>query len=138
MKAKIILILLFAAVAAFSCTENQRQSNENTVAENTLKSVSLFLDTVSVDAQELKKSAERINAAIDSIGYPDAGYRIWEVVSSDSLNFKFMVEGYWPDQATYDTIHQHHLYQDIVQKEEALWQGLQQNWYYRFESIAEN
>ncbi len=135
MKAKIILILFLAATIAFSCAENQGQSNENPAVENTLKSVSLFLDTVSVDAQELKESAERINAAIDSIGYPDAGYQIWEVVSSDSLNFKFMVEGYWPDQSTYDTIHQHQLYQDAMQQEEALWQRLQQNWYYRFESI---
>lgn len=118
-----------------SCNEAPREADEVKSIENKIKTVSLFLDTIPSDADELMESAERINAAIDSIGYPDAGYKIWMVKSQDSLDFKFMVEGYWPSDEVYDIIHQHKLYKQTMQQEEAVWQGLQRNWYYRFERV---
>ena len=67
-----------------------------------------------------------------SIGYLDAGYKIWQVDSQDSLDFKFMVEGYWPDQKTYDIIHKHELFKKIRKTVKTNFEGLQSTWYHRF------
>ena len=59
---------------------------------------------------ELLASLERVNTSIDSIGYPDAGYRLWLLKSDSIMNFKFMIEGLWPDQNGYNIIHDNDLY----------------------------
>jgi hypothetical protein len=47
-----------------------------------------------------------------------------------------MLEGYWPDQAVYDLIHNHELYKNAgkgyEQEEEELWKGLKSTSYNRF------
>lgn len=94
-------------------------------------------DTLGTDPAQLYAEFERVNVAIDSIGYPDAGYQIWEVNGDDSLGFRFMVEGYWPDQKTYDLIHDHELYKKATSLEFASWSGLKNTWYHRFSRVDE-
>ena len=51
---------------------------------NTLKSVSVLSDSVGVDPLILLMFIEGQNKAVDSIGYPDAGYKLW-LVQSDTV-----------------------------------------------------
>ena len=90
-----------------------------------------------VDLSKLYADFEKVNIAIDSIGYPDAGYKIWEVISDDTLDFRFMVEGYWPDKQTYDLIHDHELYQNAANMDNPRWASLKGTWYHRFNRIGE-
>jgi hypothetical protein len=53
---------------------------------------------------------ERRNKAIDSIGYPDAGYQLWLIQGDSIKNFRFMSIGSWPNQAIYDTIHKNKIF----------------------------
>ena len=55
--------------------------------------------------------------------------------TDDSLTFRMMVEGYWPDQKTYDFIHEHELYKNEHITENEFWKGLKRTWYYRFERV---
>ena len=130
-----ILITLVVFCISFSCKQKATELDKPIKIENTLKSVSLWLDSIPVDPNTLLKSFERVNTAIDSIGYPDAGYKLWEVVSNDSLNFKIMIEGYWPDQKAYDIIHNHELYIKAFESEKTITEGLKRTWYYRFNKI---
>ena len=134
MKTKLIpafsLILLFV----FSCTPPKEESDIAKI-ENTLQSVSMWNDSLLVDPAELLASLERINEAIDSIGYPDAGYKLWLVKSDSALDFRFMIEGFWPDQEIYDVIHDHELYKQATSGEDALWQNLNNTWYQRFTRV---
>jgi hypothetical protein len=137
MKTKPIFIgLLAISIIGLLCS-NCNQKNEDVIKiENTLKSVSLWSDSAGVDPLELLSSIERTNRAIDSIGYPDAGYKLWIVQSDTFKNYRFMLEGYWPDQAIYDIIHNHELYKNAgkgyEQEEEKLWKGLKSTSYNRF------
>ncbi|KPL08859.1 MAG: hypothetical protein AMS26_23720 [Bacteroides sp. SM23_62] len=91
-----------------------------------------------IDPNEVMASLERINEAIDSIGYPDAGYKLWLVQSDSALDFRFMIEGYWPDQAIYDTIHNHELYKQATKRadeEDEFWESLINTWYNRFTRV---
>ena len=75
---------------------------------------------------------EQFNKAIDSIGYPDAGYKLWIIQNDSTKDFRYLIEGYWPNQAIYDTIHNHVLYKDIHNVQENFWEGMKSKFYNRF------
>lgn len=116
---------------SFSCTQQAPESEIPATIENTMKSMALYQDSVSIDMSKLLASTEKINMVIDSIGYPDAGYQIWSVKSKDTLNFRIMTEASWPDQKAYDIIHDHELYKKALEDEKSSWTGLKRIWYHR-------
>lgn len=140
MKTKInlisILLIFSIGLFFFSCTQPSSEISEPTKIENTLKSVSLWNVISPVESQEILASMERVNAAIDSIGYPDAGYKLWQLKSEALTDFSFMVEGYWPDQNGYDTIHDNELYQAAMEAEEEIWEKLEMIQYNRFTKVS--
>jgi hypothetical protein len=69
--------LCFFILYCSSCT--QKKAETEVKIENTLKSVSLLSDSIGIEPHEMFLSLERVNRAIDSIGYPDAGYKLWVV-----------------------------------------------------------
>jgi hypothetical protein len=136
MKTKILFIglsaMLIFIICFVSCT--QKKAETEVKIENTLKSVSFYSDSAGIEPQEMFLSLERINKAIDSIGYPDAGYKLWLVQSDTNKAYRFMIEGYWPNQAIYDTIHNHELYKRAhsISEKDALWNAVSSVSYNRF------
>jgi hypothetical protein len=124
-------LIVILSIILISCNSQTRKTEEPTKIENTLQSVSYFKDTVRYDPHALLEAFTKMNAAIDEIGYPDAGYQLW-VIQADTSDVRFMVEGFWPDQATYDIIHKHKLYIDAANADSTLWDGLINVNYYRF------
>jgi hypothetical protein len=125
-----IMATFFIVLICCLCTPK----SENVVKiENTLKSVSLFSDSAGVNPSDLMSVIERMNKAIDSIGYPDAGYKLWIVQSDTFKDYRFMLEGYWPDQAAYDLIHNNDLYKNANKGEDVtIWENLKSVSYNRF------
>ena len=133
---KILFLCLIISLIIVSCT--QKQAGPEVKIENTLKSVSFWYDSIGVDPHELLLSIERTNKVIDTIGYPDAGYELWLVQSDTNKAYRFMIEGYWPNQAIYDTIHNHQLYKNnnpTTKAEEDLWKALKGVDYNRFTHV---
>ncbi len=126
----ILIFILFS----FSCTTQTQETEEPAKIENTLQSVSYFKDTVGYDSQRLLEALTKTNEAIDSIGYPDAGYKLW-IIQADTADIRFMVEGFWPDQEAYDIIHNHQLYQDAQVADSTTWEGLESVEYHRFVKV---
>lgn len=129
---KIVFFALLIAMVVGGCTQNK--TVPETRIDNTLKSVTFWYDSVGIDPHLLFLSLEQMNKAIDSIGYPDAGYKVWLVQSDTNKTYRFMIEGYWPNQAIYDTIHKSVLYKnanEAVSKEE-IWKALKDVSYNRF------
>jgi hypothetical protein len=127
-----VIVVSFLIFCFSSCT--QKKAETELKIENTLKSVHFYSDSIGIEPQEFLLSMERVNKAIDSIGYPDAGYKVWLVQSDTNKTFRFMLEGYWPNQAIYDSIHNHELYKQatsIADKEE-LWNALKEVSYNKF------
>lgn len=127
-------IALLFAVITISCSTQEEEAKEPEKIENTLQSVSYFKDTIGLDPLLLKKQFTSVNEAIDEIGYPDAGYKIW-INQSEESKIRFMVEGFWPDQETYDIIHEHELYKDAMIGDSTQWEGLESAKYFRFKKI---
>ena len=124
------VIVIFSLIL-IACNSQTKKTEEPTKVENTLQSVSYFKDTLGYDPHLLLEVFTKMNEAIDEIGYPDAGYKLW-VVQADTSDVRFMLEGFWPDQATYDIIHRNQLYIDAGNADSTLWDGLESVNYYRF------
>ena len=127
---KIFFLSLIITIIIVSCIQNKLVPE--TRIENTLKSVSFWSDSIGKDLHELFLSFDRVNKVIDSIGYPDAGYNLWLIQSDSVKDVRFLIEGYWPNQALYDTIHANELYKNAFEKEMKLLGGLKMISYNRF------
>jgi len=132
MKRAIFLSLIIALIIG-GCTQKAKISENATEIENTLVSVSFWKDTLGLAPSECLASIEKINKAIDSIGYPDAGYKLWLIQGDANKDNRFMMEGYWPNQAIYDTIHNNVLYKNATK--DVLLGKLKMVEYYRFSLV---
>jgi len=117
-----------------ACNNQTKKTEEPQKIENTLQSVSYFKDTVGLDPNHLLEAFSKMNEAIDEIGYPDAGYKLW-MNQSESSEVRYMVEGFWPDQETYDIIHNNQLYIDAGDADSTVWAGLVSLDYHRFNRV---
>ncbi|HUS85922.1 MAG TPA: hypothetical protein VMW76_01685 [Bacteroidales bacterium] len=129
--AGMVVILSFMSI---SCNTQVKETEEPAKIENTLQSVSYFQDTVGLDPSVMLKAFTLMNEAIDEIGYPDAGYKLW-LIQEDTADIRFMVEGFWPDQETYDIIHDHQLFNDAMKTDTVQWEGIVNVEYHRFVKI---
>ena len=129
-----LIMIVIISVISISCKNQTKDSAEVTKIENTLKSVSFFQDTVGYDPLVLFKAFTTMNEAIDEIGYPDAGYKVW-LIQSDTSDVRFLVEGFWPNQDVYNEIHDHQLYKEAQELTENNWDGLVSLEYHRFKKI---
>jgi hypothetical protein len=131
------LVIVVAILISFnsSCSQKDVDEEESAAIENTLKSVSLFQDSIRVEPAKLLASLERVNQAIDSIGYPDAGYQLWIVQSDTAANYRFMINGLWPNQEVYDEIHNNEVYKNVTEGDEELWNKMKRTWYNRFTRV---
>ena len=125
------VVTLTISIISTSCTSTFKENEENAKIENTLQSVSYMKDTIGYDTQHLLEAFNTVNEAIDSIGYPDAGYKLW-LIQEDSSEIRFMIEGFWPNQDIYDEIHNHPLYKGAIANDDFNWEGLVSVDYHRF------
>ena len=125
------IMALLISMISISCTNPVNEVEEPKRIENTLQSVSYLTDSIGNDPQQILEAFIHLNEAIDSIGYPDAGYKLW-LIQEDSSEVRFMLEGLWPDQAVYDEIHNHQLYTDAWENFGFDWEGMTRYEYHRF------
>ena len=138
MKKLFLATSVIVAVTVFSissCTQKDIEKEECSKIENTLKSVSFWQDSLKADPAKLLVSLEQVNKAIDSIGYPDAGYKLWLVQSDTAADYRFLINGYYPNQEVYDEIHNHELYKNAIEGNEELWSNLYMIRYDRFTRV---
>jgi hypothetical protein len=134
MKTNIFCVLLMIIAITLSCTSYQGEKTPNN-----LKSVSLWSDTSGIDPAALLASLERVNQTIDSIGYPEAGYKLW-IVTEDSLEFRFMIEELWPSKEVYDMVNEDERYKNAMENyldeaERELWNSLDMKWFSMFSRV---
>ena len=68
------------------------------------KSLHLFELPDGISEKQLNDFLEEMNMAIAEEGYPGAGYHLYKITSEND-EYKYFMEGVWPDSATYDKIH---------------------------------
>jgi len=68
------------------------------------KSLHLFELPDGISENQLNDFLKEMNKAISEEGYPEAGYHLYKI-NDDNAEYKYFMEGVWPDSATYDKIH---------------------------------
>ena len=100
------------------------------------KSVHFFNLTWDAEEAFLVEALQDLNSAIEEIGYPDAGYRLWKVSTRREGRYAYLLEGVWPDQVAYDAIHASAIWQRAVERAQpVMGQIVEQEVYDRFQAI---
>ena len=94
-------LLLLAMVFISGCGSVSESS-----AAPALKSHHLFNFPDGMTEEEMVGALREVNRAIANAGHPNAGYRLWKVAGEQAGEYGYLWEGVWPDQATYDVIHE--------------------------------
>jgi hypothetical protein len=110
----LIPALLIILLMCTFFTQKEKVSKDAAKIENTLVSVSFWKDSLNIPPSDLLLSIQRVNKAISAMGYPDAGYKLWIIQGDANKDIRFMMEGYWPDQAIYELIHNNVSYKDAA------------------------
>lgn len=76
-----------------------------------LKSVHLFSLTWDVEEALIINALQELNEAVAEVGYPEYGYRLWEVSADHEGDYTHLLEGTWPNQEIYDEIHRAEVFQ---------------------------
>ena len=80
-----------------------------------------------------------MNRAIADSGHPNAGYRLWKVTGEQAGEYSYLWEGAWPDQATYDEIHEGEAWQKAAERVGPLFEKIMEKQIYnRFIEIPTN
>jgi hypothetical protein len=101
-----------------------------------LKSVHLFTPPDSMNETRILALLAESNGVMRRIGYPNASYRLWKLSSKQTGAPTYMVEGVWPSQAAYDSIHTHELWTASGKKLDAAYTAMYGTQvYYRYVQV---
>lgn len=109
---RFLLQFIMSLIFFYSCTSEQVNTVDNSSEKqielaNSLpvKSVLLYDTIQRWPLDTIQAALADINAVIASIESRDAGYSIWKVQSDTIPDYRYLIQGHWPDQASYDSIH---------------------------------
>lgn len=104
-----LVICVFTLISCHSKTEHKtvlKQANTaKTNASTYVKSVMLYDTIQRWPLDSIQAAIDDINEVVASIEPRKAGYSIWKVQSDTIIDYRYLIEGHWPDQASYDSIH---------------------------------
>ncbi len=72
-----------------------------------------------IEAQ-LAGSLKKMNAAIERLGYPGAGYYLYKTEDEKEKNYRYFFEGVWPSEEAYEAIHNHEAWKKAANETKAV------------------
>ncbi|MFQ5630736.1 MAG: ester cyclase [bacterium] len=64
------------------------------------------------------------NKVVAELGYPGIKYQLWKERGDRQGKYKYFFESTWPDQETYDKVHEHEKYKAVLEKAESKYDEL--------------
>jgi len=109
---RIILTTFLVSIIGFSCLSPQEredvtQSEDETLYPSSIpvKSVLLYDTIKRWPIDTILSALSDINKVIASIEPRGAAYSLWKVQSDTIPDYRYLIQGHWPDQQSYDSIH---------------------------------
>jgi hypothetical protein len=112
-------ILFFTLTLFFftSCVSNNEKDPEKDLpASFEVVSLHLYDSTMNISDADMHAWLNEINAAIEEIGYPGAGYKFWKAIDETIVQNKYMILSSWPGEEEYKLIHDHEAYKAVQEK----------------------
>ena len=106
---RMVLTVVMAIVLFCACQPQKTQAVEEVVEEQGayVKSVLLYDTIRKWPIDTILDALADINLVIAEIETRQAGYSLWRVQSDTIPDYRYLIQGHWPDQASYDSIHVH-------------------------------
>ena len=133
-------LLLLAIVACNSKTSESEQSNEPSLSDTKevvqyltpkQKSIHLFNLPDDITERQLSAAISEINSAITELGYSGVGYQLYKVEADTIKEYRYFMEGLWPDPETYKKIHDSEDWKQAVDKNGEMLENAFANQIYR-------
>lgn len=81
-------------------------NNDKAPAAAGSKSIHLFNMPEGITEAEWSASLKKVNAVIESLGYPGSGYYFYKTEDDATENYRYFFEGVWPSAEAYTKIHE--------------------------------
>lgn len=141
----ISILLMFAIMACNSKTSDSEQENESSLSETKesetkemvqyltpkQKSIHLFNLPDGVTERQFSAAISEINSAITELGYSGVGYHLYKVEADTIKEYRYFMEGLWPDPETYKIIHDSEDWNQAVEKNREMLENVFANQIYR-------
>lgn len=133
-------LLLLAIVACNSKTSESEQSNGPSLSDTKevvqyltpkQKSIHLFNLPDDITERQLSAAISEINSAITELGYSGVGYQLYKVEADSIKEYRYFMEGLWPDPETYKKIHDSEDWKQAVDKNGEMLENAFANQIYR-------
>jgi len=95
------------------------------------KSIHLFNLPEGVSEQQFVGSISDVNSAITEIGYPGVGYHLYKVESDTIQEYRYFMEGLWPNPETYKIIHENDKWKQTIEKHSEVFSDVMATQLYR-------
>ena len=131
----LVPVLIFFCITA-CLSDGEKTSDELMPASINVVSLHLYDTSMNVTDAELMGWLEEINAAIEEIGYPGAGYKFWKAIDETVMQNRYMILSSWPDEEAYQLIHDHEAYKAVNEKYSELGEKItKQSLYVRYQLV---
>lgn len=103
-----LIYFIFIIIACTSCSHTDQGIQMNkamTSPSSHVKSVMLYDSINKWPIDTIQSAIDRLNEVIGEIESRPAGYSIWKVQSDTINTYQYLIQGHWPDQAAFDSIH---------------------------------
>ena len=85
------------------------------------KSIHLFSLPEGVSEEQFITAISELNSAVNELGYSGVGYQVYKVQSDTIQEYRYFVEGLWPDPETYRIIHEDEKWKQAAENNEEMW-----------------
>ena len=121
---KFISIAVVFIIAIPTGVLGQEMTKEVKNAKMGFRTVHLInLKTVD-DEAEITAIANDFNKVVLELGYHNISYKFWKETSEIDGQYKYIFESTWPDQETYDEVHEYDKFKEAWEKNYAKWKTI--------------
>ena len=76
------------------------------------------------DEAEFVAIADDFNKVVAELGYQNIRYNFWKETTGREGQYKYIFESTWPDQGTYDKVHEYEKFKVVWEKSYAKWKKM--------------
>ena len=105
---------LFFCLSSCDTTTSRTNLAQVKISPSVVKSIMLYDTIQGIPLDTVLSALEKINLVIRNIDDRPAGYSLWQVQSDTIQDYRYLIQGTWPDQDSYDLIHQHPEFRKVL------------------------
>ncbi|SDI23534.1 hypothetical protein [Winogradskyella thalassocola] len=124
-KLNTVVIVIFMFIILIPDTIlGQEYIKSNATAKIGFRTVHLIsLKNIENDV-EIATIADDFNKVVAELGYENISYNFWKETEGQEGQFKYIFESNWPDQETFDKVHEYKEFQLVWEKNYDKWKSL--------------